>query len=104
MSAFLLIESGISGGAGSRLFFATRSEHKFAFAVRADEIHLHGATRAKSAFVTANVCDTTRCKRGFAFFTYAFQLQPHFHFHSLRAPQIVQRRNCSLDCSVFSVW
>src|SRR5438552_5104672 len=52
--------------------FATRSPHKFPFTVRADEIHLPGATRAKSAFVSANVGDTTRCERGSAFFTCAF--------------------------------
>src|SRR5436853_1469202 len=103
MSAFLLIESGISGGAGSRLFFTTRPPHKFAFTVRTNELHLPGATRAKSAFVTANVCDSAPCKRGSAFFAYAFQLQPHFYFYSGSALQIVQRRNCSLDCSVFSV-
>src|SRR5207249_10441457 len=102
-SAFSPIKSGTSRGATSRRLFATRAPHKFSFTVRADEIHLPGATRAKSAFVTANVCDATQCERGSAFFTCAFQLQPHFHFHSLRAPQIVQRRNRSMDRSVFSV-
>src|SRR4029077_15491126 len=36
-------------------------------------------------------------------FTYAFQFQSHFYFNSRSALQIVQRRNCSLDCSVFRV-
>src|SRR5437868_15479733 len=80
MSAFLLIESGISGGAGSRLFFTTRPPHKFAFTVRTNELHLPGATRAKTALVTANVCDSAWCKSSSALFTYAFKLQPHFLF------------------------
>src|SRR5512132_1084327 len=33
-----------------------------------------------------------------------FSSSPIFCFYSLRAPQIVQRRSCRLDGSVFSVW
>ena len=70
--------------------FATRSRHKFTFAVWTDEFHLSGATCAISAFVTANVCHSVRCKRGSAFFAFTFQLQPHLVLYSPGTSSIVQ--------------
>jgi hypothetical protein len=77
MNVFSPIESGISASAGSSRLFATRTLYQFALTVRANEIHLAGAVRAKSTFVTANVRHAVWSKRGSAFFTDAFKLQSH---------------------------